>query len=117
MVHRQNDYRPDIRDAMRGGSGSVKIEHLWEQEELNSPTRMFSRITLEPGCSIGFHRHENEEEIFYIISGQAVADDNGEEVTLAPGDTILTGNGDGHSIANAGNTPLEMLAVIIRFAQ
>ena len=117
MVHRQNDYRPDIRDAMRGGSGSVKIEHLWEQEELNSPTRMFSRITLAPGCSIGFHRHENEEEIFYIISGKAVADDNGEEVTLAPGDTILTGNGDGHSIANAGNTPLEMLAVIIRFAQ
>ena len=117
MVHRKNDYRLDVRDAMRGGNGSVKIEHLWEQEQLNSPTRMFSRITLEPGCSIGFHRHENEEEIFYIISGQAVADDNGEKVTLSPGDTILTGNGDGHSIANAGNTPLEMLAVIIRFAQ
>lgn len=116
MVHRQNDYRQDVRDAMRGGSGSVKIEHLWEKE-LNSPTRMFSRITLEPGCSIGFHRHENEEEIFYIISGQALADDNGKEVTLYPGDTILTGNGDGHAIANSGSTPLEMLAVIIRFAQ
>ena len=42
MVHRQNDYRTDIRREMRGGNGEVKIEHLWENE-LNSPTRMFSR--------------------------------------------------------------------------
>ena len=114
MVHRKSDYRMDIREKMRDGNGSVQIEHLWEKE-LNSPTRMFSRITLNPGCSIGFHRHENEEEIFYIISGQALADDNGSEVVLNPGDTILTGNGDGHAIANNGNEPLVMTAVIVRF--
>lgn len=116
MIHRKDDYRVDIREKMRDGSGSVKIEHLWEKE-LNSPTRMFSTITLEPGCSIGFHRHENEEEIFYILRGQALVDDNGCEAVLNPGDTILTGNGDGHSVANAGDTTLEMLAVIIRFVQ
>ena len=114
MIHRSNEYRSDIREKMRDGNGSVKIEHLWEKE-LNSPTRMFSRITLEPGCSIGFHRHENEEEIFYIISGPATADDNGKTVTLHPGESILTGNGDGHAIANNGDEDLVMMAVIIRF--
>lgn len=114
MIRRQNEFRSDIRSNMRGGSGNVKIEHLWESE-LNSPTRMCSRITLEPGCSIGFHNHENEEEIFYIISGTATADDNGTPVTLYPGDTILTGNGDGHAIANNGDEPLIMMAVIVRF--
>ena len=114
MVHRQNDYRTDVRSEMRGGKGEIKIEHLWEKE-LNSPTRMFSRITVEPGCSIGFHNHDNEEEIFYIVSGQATADDNGSIVTLNPGETILTGNGSGHSIENRGNEPLIMIAVIVRF--
>ena len=76
---------------------------------------MFSRITLEPGCSIGFHNHDNEEEIFYIISGQATADDNGSTVTLNPGDTILTGNGNGHAIENRGTLPLVMMAVIVRY--
>ena len=116
MIHRQNDYRTDLRNAMRVGNGEIKIEHLWENE-LNSPIRMFSRITVEPGCSIGFHNHDNEEEVFYIISGQAEADDNGNTVILNPGDTILTGNGDGHSIKNAGNTTLVMMAVIARFCK
>ncbi len=116
MIHRQNDYRTDLRSSMRGGDGEIKIEHLWEKE-LNSPIRMFSRITVEPGCSIGFHNHDNEEEVFYIISGQAEADDNGNTVILNPGDTILTGNGDGHSIKNAGNTTLVMMAVIARFCK
>ena len=114
MIRRQDEFRTDIRQNMRGGSGDIKIEHLWEKE-LNSPTRMFSRITVEPGCSIGFHNHENEEEIFYIISGTASADDNGVPVTLYPGETILTGNGAGHSIANNGDEPLVMMAVIVRF--
>lgn len=118
MVHTGKDYRLDIRTAMRGGSGEVRVEHLFEPgSEMNSPfTRMVSRITLAPGCSIGFHRHENEEEIFHIISGSAEADDDGNAVTLGPGDSILTGNGAGHGIKNAGSDDLVMLAVIVKFS-
>jgi quercetin dioxygenase-like cupin family protein len=117
MIHTSKDYRLDIRTEMRGGSGDVKIEHLFEPgSELNSPfARMISRITLAPGCSIGFHRHDGEEEVFHIISGSAEADDNGTVVTLNPGDSILTGNGAGHGIKNAGSADLVMLAVIIKY--
>ena len=103
MVHRKADFRVETRERMRDGNGSVQIEHLWNVErDLKAPTRMFGRLTLNPGCSIGFHRHDGEEEIFYIVSGSAVADDNGTEVTLEAGDTLLTGNGAGHAIRNAG---------------
>ena len=116
MVHTANCYRTEIRTAMRGGSGEVKIEHLFEPgSEMLSPTRMISRITLKPGCSIGFHCHENEEETFHIISGVAHADDNGTAVTLNAGDSILTGNGAGHAIANGGDDDLVMLAVIVKY--
>lgn len=33
-------------------------------------------------------------------------------VELGPGDTILTGNGDGHAIRCVGDEPLELIAVI-----
>jgi mannose-6-phosphate isomerase-like protein (cupin superfamily) len=33
-------------------------------------------------------------------------------VELNPGDTILTGNGDGHAIRCIGDEPLELIAVI-----
>ena len=113
MIKREGEYRVDRRREMRGGNGEVKIEHFWEAgSEMLAPNRMFARLTLNPGCSIGFHRHEGEEEVFFIVKGIAEADDNGAAVRLQPGDTILTGNGAGHSIKCVGTEPLEMIAVI-----
>lgn len=118
MFHKVKDYRIDIRTAMRGGDGEVRIEHLFEPgSDLLAPTRMLARITLKPGCSIGFHRHENEEECFHIISGVAEADDDGAKVMLEAGDSLLTGNGAGHSIRNAGDADMVMLAVIVKYAE
>ena len=116
MNRHQGEYRTEIRTEMRGGSGNVKIEHLWEAaKEMLAPNRMAAKLTLEPGCSIGFHRHENEEELFFIVSGKAEADDNGKTVTLEAGDTLLTGNGAGHAIRNSGSATLEILAVITKY--
>jgi quercetin dioxygenase-like cupin family protein len=116
MIRRKNEYTVDIREKMRGGDGKVKIEHLWDEtNELKSKTRLMAKITLEPGCGIGFHNHDDEEEIFYIIRGTAQAEDNGQTVILNAGDTILTGNGAGHSIKCVGDKAVEMTAVIVSY--
>ncbi len=113
MIRRNGAYKTELREEMRGGKGTVKIEHFWAPgTELRSKNRMFAKLTIEPGGSIGFHPHDAEEEVFVIIRGRAEADDNGEIVELETGDTILTGNGDGHAIRNIGDEPLELLAVI-----
>lgn len=113
MIKKNGQYQIDIRKEMRGGTGEVKIEHLWQpKEELKSKTRMCARLTLAPGCSIGFHAHDQEEEVFYLVQGNAEADDNGSTVTLAAGDTILTGGGAGHAIKNIGSNDLVIVAMI-----
>ena len=101
---------------MRGGQGEVKIDHLWEaKNELQANTRLWARLTLAPGCSIGFHAHEQEEEVFYIVQGKAEADDNGKPSILSAGDSILTGGGAGHAIKNVGSDYLVIIAVISSF--
>jgi len=116
MIHRQTDARTEVRSEMRGGKGNVTIQHLWsESEDFHGPVRLCAKLILEPGCGIGYHTHEQEEEFFYIISGIASANDNGQEVTLSPGETMLTGNGAGHAIENKGNSTLEVLATIIKY--
>ena len=116
MIHTNNELFSEVRENMRGGNGAVTITHLWKKEEMNSTKcRMAARITLPPGASIGFHVHENEEEIFFVISGTAELDDNGTVRKLFPGDTSLTGNGAGHSLANAGEDDLVVMAVINSF--
>jgi len=113
MIKRKDSYEAQINENMRGGSGPVKIEHLLTPEEMNNKGRLFAKITLEPGSSIGFHVHEGEIEAFHIVSGEAQYDDNGETVTLLPGDTTHTPNGAGHSVKCAGDTTLEMIALIL----
>jgi mannose-6-phosphate isomerase-like protein (cupin superfamily) len=113
MIRKNDEYKVDCRQNMRGGDGEVKIEHLWDcEQELKANNRLFARMTFQPGSGIGFHNHDNEEEVFVIIKGQAEADDNGVKVILNPGDSILTADGAGHSIKCIGDEPLELLAVI-----
>lgn len=113
MIRRKNDYVQDVRTNMMGGEGSVTIEHIFKKDNgLNANIRMYSRITIQPGCSIGKHEHVNEEEILHVISGRGLANDNGVEVTVEAGDSIVTRSGESHGIACAGDEPLVLLAAI-----
>ena len=118
MIHTPSDYKSEVRENMRGGDKSVKITHYFDEaNELMSPARLCAQLELEPGASIGFHTHENEEEMFVVLSGRALIDDNGTEVEVSVGDTILTGNGAGHAVKSLGPDTLRMLAVIVPFAK
>ena len=113
MIFKEEGRKVTVNEAMRGGVGSVRIEELLNKEGLYDKGRLFARITLKPGCSIGYHVHEGEMEAFYILNGSAQYDDNGTTVTLVPGDIAYTPDGNGHSVANNGSEDVEMLALIL----
>lgn len=113
MIREQDNVRIEKKGALRGGKGTVEFQHLCEKDELNGKGRVFSKIVLQPGCSIGYHVHEGESETFYILSGRALYSDNGVSVELEPGDTAYNPSGSGHSIENIGSTPLELVALIL----
>ncbi len=115
MVKREDQMTAEVRRQMRGGRGEVEILHVFGQEELKGRCRLFARLRLAQGCSIGAHPHENEEEAFYILRGEAQATEDGRAYTLRPGDAMLTGGGASHSIENARAEPLEVLAVILLY--
>ena len=115
MIKRAQNMERDIREQMRGGKGTVEMLHVLRQEELGGRCRLLAKLTLGPGASIGKHVHENEEEVFYILRGTALVDDNGTPVTLNAGDALLTGGGQSHSVENTGNEPLEMMAIILLY--
>lgn len=115
MLRKSHEMESEIRERMRGGTGQVKITHIFSKNEFKGKIRLMAKITLDKGCSIGFHRHENEEEIFYILKGTGQIDDNGSIVTVNPGDAILTGDGKGHGVENTGTKSLELLAIILLY--
>ncbi len=115
MIKKADEMVTELKNQMRGGNGTVEINHIFKQDELNGKARLFARISLNPGCSIGLHEHNAEEEIYYIIKGKAVVNDNGNTKEVIAGDAVLTGNGASHSIENRCEEPVDMIAVILLY--
>ena len=114
MHHFSQELPQEQRPNMRGGDGTVLLSPAFTAGDYAAPLRLFSRITLPAGASIGYHVHEQEEEFFYFLSGTGILDDNGTPVAVKGGDSTVTRSGEGHALRNTGNEPLELLAVIVR---
>ena len=116
MIKRNADMTTDVKIEMRGGNGQAVIKNVLDKGEYKGSSRLVATITLEPGCSIGAHVHDNEEEIFYIIKGTATYNDNGKTEILNEGDSCICLSGQEHSIANESeDKTLVIFAVILTY--
>ena len=114
MIRKEAECKKEFRERMREGNGTVEITNfIASPEEMCMKGRMFSKITLKSGCSIGFHVHEKDSELFYILSGSAQYNDNGQVVTVNAGDVTICPAGTGHGIENNSDETVEMIAVIV----
>ncbi|MBQ3055272.1 MAG: cupin domain-containing protein [Oscillospiraceae bacterium] len=113
MIRKDANLVPQIKESLRGGTGNASMKMILSAGEYPN-CGMVANITLAPGCSIGEHNHVEDAELYYILSGTATANDNGNWVELSAGDAMWTANGECHSIENRSEEPLVLLAVVVK---
>ena len=113
MIRKAAECKKEYRENMRGGSGTVELTSFATPEELNNKGRLFANITLKPGCGIGYHVHETDSELFYLMKGEVLYNDNGVECALSAGDVMICPAGTGHAVTNNGTVDAEICAVIV----
>lgn len=104
--------KTELKESMRGGEGTVTITHLVDKETLKNG-RLMARIDIPVGASIGQHTHEGETEYYLIQEGEGEVQEADSAKTVGPGDVVITGDRESHSIRNTGTIPLIMNAIII----
>lgn len=98
--------KPDTIPQFKGGEGNFHV--IMQTDELNKI--LYGR--LEPGSSIGYHTHETNSEIIYILEGTGKClIDEGEE-RLKAGDCHYCPKGHGHSLINDSEADLVFFAVV-----
>ena len=98
---------PDMKNAgINGGAGEMTARMYADDLRRIMPRR------IHPGGSIGMHRHDDSEEINYILYGNGVAVCDGVEEMLATDVCHICPKGSEHSIVNTGMTDLVMLTVV-----
>ena len=114
MIRRKNEMVVEDVERLREGEGFVHMTKLINvPEELCGKGRAFTRSILNPGCSIGYHVHETDSELYYILKGTAEYNNNGVPVTVTEGDLTICEPGTGHGLANRGTEPVEFIALIV----
>ena len=113
MFKKVSDMRTEVRENVRGGNGALAMQHLFEADELSGYGKMMAKFTIEKGQSIGTHAHDEDGELYIILSGVGKVCDNGEDIEVHAGDAVWTTNGEFHSITNEKDEPLELYAIVI----
>ncbi|MBE6994491.1 MAG: cupin domain-containing protein [Ruminococcaceae bacterium] len=113
MVHKTEDMPHLFRENLRGGHGPVETDVVYGPEDLAGKATLFNHMTVKPGSSIGRHAHVQDAEIYYVLEGEVVVDDDGKEVTMHKGDAMFTSRGEHHSLENRSDRDAVVLAIVI----
>ena len=89
---------------LAGGKGITTVHHIVSQAELKDAGKMFAKVVISPGGSIGWHRHTGETEPYYVLEGKGIfVDNDGTRTEVGPGDCCIIENNQCHGIENASS--------------
>jgi uncharacterized RmlC-like cupin family protein len=69
---------------------------------------------LPPGASIGVHRHEDDEEYYYVLAGRGVMTLDGTEFEVAAGDITAVYPGGEHGLDNRADEALRIVVISVK---
>ncbi len=105
-----------IKEHLGGGTG-IGPAYMYEivgKEGLLGHGRLFSKIVLPPGSTIGWHQHVGETEPYYILSGEGdFIDTDGTVTKVHAGDICTINVGDHHSLENNSDGDLTLIALVL----
>jgi len=108
------EHEKDVADEQPGphdGGGATTAYNFFAKAA--DCKLIFRKRVLHPGSAIGYHL-QNEDEIYYIISGNGEMKMNGKTFTVSTGDAILTRPGSSHSLRQTG---ADDLVIIINYGK
>lgn len=69
-------------------------------------------VNITPGNGHDFHKHPDQEEVIYVISGDVEQWLDTDKRVLGPGDSVFIGADVVHASFNIGNTDVKLIAIL-----
>ncbi len=104
-----------IQKECHGGKGFIVFREIFGSKNFKSQLEFFHETYVKPNSTIGYHRHEGNEEIYYIVGGQGLMNVDGEEKIVDPGDAVITQSGSSHGLKNIGKKDLKIVVFEARY--
>jgi len=69
-------------------------------------------VTLEPGCAHNFHKHPDQEEVIYVVSGAVEQWVDRKSTALRSGEGVFIPTGVVHASFNTGGEAAKLIAIL-----
>ena len=93
--------------------GDFTLEKLIGPAEYGDKLGLYARVIVPPKAAVPYHQHLGDSEVYYILSGEGIYDDDGKKIPAKPGDTFFCADGHSHGITPLGDEPIVFIALII----
>ena len=107
---------PDLLNPVPGmykGKGEILKRILWTTDKFQTNWGFMNHYVIPPGHSIGYHKHEVMEEVYYFLSGSGSATVNDKTFKVREGDAITCFYGGSHGVYNNGKENLGIMVVAV----
>lgn len=95
-----------------GGNGALDWTNvLSDGDQAGRHVRFLHDNFLAPGVSIGVHRHTDDEEYYYILSGEGIMTLDGVRYAVQSGDITAVFPGGEHGLENTGSEDMHILVI------
>jgi len=91
-----------------GGLGLAKSAQVFEHESFDTKLSFIHYTRLDPGVTIGYHTHGDDEEIYAILEGEGTLTVNGEVRRVKTGDVIVNKPGWTHGLVNDSDREMKI---------
>ncbi len=79
------DLHPNYLDAQQqtqishDGVGTVELFEIFGSDDFKSKCEFIDRLIIPPNSTVGYHKHDNNEELYIILSGTGTMKIDGQE--------------------------------------
>ena len=102
---------PSRQEVTHAGQGLVRNALVYGESDFKTNLHFVIYSELEPGTSIGYHTHENNEEVYVILEGRGIMTINGTVHEVTAGDVILNKPFWSHGLENNSDSDLKILVI------
>jgi uncharacterized cupin superfamily protein len=103
--------------TVHDGTSRARLDRLSEErfvglrKELGVTTFGINQLNLQPGQRGRIHRHEHQEEVYFVIAGELTVSVEGVEETLGPDDLLRVAPGLRRQLINRSAAPVLLVAL------
>jgi len=97
--------------ALHGGKGTVLYRRALGPEVFRTNWSYVDHLAIPPSASLGYHRHDLQEEIYYVFSGKGRVVVNGETAMVVAGDAVPVRLREAHAFENSASDDLELMVI------